>query len=150
MLKEGMIAPEFTLPNEKGEEISLSNFRGKKVVLYFYSKDNTPGCTRQACAYAGAYALFEEKNAVVIGISKDSAASHEKFAAKHGLPFLLLADPEKEVHSLYGVLKEKTMYGKKTIGTERTTFLINEEGVLVGVRKKVNPDTDPAEVLALL
>jgi peroxiredoxin Q/BCP len=150
MLKEGMIAPEFTLPNEKGEEISLSNFRGKKVVLYFYSKDNTPGCTRQACAYAGAYALFEEKNAVVIGISKDSATSHEKFAAKHGLPFLLLADPEKEVHSLYGVLKEKTMYGKKTIGTERTTFLINEEGVLVGVRKKVNPDTDPAEVLALL
>jgi peroxiredoxin Q/BCP len=150
MLKEGMIAPEFTLPNEKGEEISLSNFRGKKVVLYFYSKDNTPGCTRQACAYAGAYALFEEKNAVVIGISKDSATSHEKFAAKHGLPFLLLADPEKEVHSLYGVLKEKTMYGKKTIGTERTTFLINEEGVLVRVRKKVNPDTDPAEVLALL
>ena len=150
MLKEGMIAPEFTLPNEKGEEISLSNFRGKKVVLYFYSKDNTPGCTRQACAYAGAYALFEEKNAVVIGISKDSATSHEKFAAKHALPFLLLADPEKEVHSLYGVLKEKTMYGKKTIGTERTTFLINEEGVLVRVRKKVNPDTDPAEVLALL
>jgi peroxiredoxin Q/BCP len=150
MLKEGMIAPEFTLPNEKGEEISLSNFRGKKVVLYFYSKDNTPGCTRQACAYAGAYALFEEKNAVVIGVSKDSATSHEKFAAKHGLPFLLLADPEKEVHSLYGVLKEKTMYGKKTIGTERTTFLINEEGVLVRVRKKVNPDTDPAEVLALL
>ena len=150
MLKEGMIAPEFTLPNEKGEEISLSNFRGKKVVLYFYSKDNTPGCTRQACAYAGAYALFEEKNAVVIGVSKDSATSHEKFAAKHGLPFLLLADPEKEVHSLYGVLKEKTMYGKKTIGTERTTFLINEEGVIVRVRKKVNPDTDPAEVLALL
>jgi peroxiredoxin Q/BCP len=150
MLKEGMIAPEFTLPNEKGEEISLSNFRGKKVVLYFYSKNGTPGCTRQACAYAGAYALFEEKNAVVIGISKDSATSHEKFAAKHGLPFLLLADPEKEVHSLYGVLKEKTMYGKKTIGTERTTFLINEEGVLVRVRKKVNPDTDPAEVLALL
>ena len=150
MLHEGMTAPDFTLPKEDGTLCSLSDFKGKKVVLYFYSKDNTSGCTRQACAYAGAFGLFAEKNAIVIGVSKDSVSSHKSFAKKHELPFILLSDPEKEVLSLYGVLKEKTMYGKKVVGTERTTFLIDEKGVITQIRKKVKPDTDPQEVLALL
>ena len=150
MLHEGMTAPDFTLPKEDGTLCSLSDFKGKKVVLYFYSKDNTSGCTRQACAYAGAYGLFAEKNAIVIGVSKDSVSSHQSFAKKHERPFILLSDPEKEVLSLYGVLKEKTMYGKKVVGTERTTFLIDEKGVIFKISRKVKPDEDAETVLKLL
>lgn len=150
MLKQGTLAPDFTLQDQNGNPTTLSDFRGKKVVLYFYSKDNTSGCTRQACAYAGAFGFFEEKNAVVLGVSRDSVLSHQKFAAKYNLPFILLADPEKEVLSAYDVLKEKTMYGKKVIGTVRTTYLISEEGIITHVLEKVNPDTDPEKVLALL
>ena len=150
MLTPQMKAPVFTLKDGKGNDRSLSDFLGKKVVLYFYSKDNTPGCTRQACAYAKVSSIFEEKGAVVIGVSRDSVASHEKFAQKHALPFILLADPEQEVLGAYGVLKEKTMYGKKVTGTERTTFLIDEEGIITHILKKVKPDTDAETVLKLL
>lgn len=150
MLEVGMKAPDFTLSDKDGNEVSLSSFLGKKVVLYFYPKDNTPGCTRQACAFAGAYEGFKSKNAVVIGISKDSVASHAKFAEKYGLPFVLLSDPELQAIQAYGVWQEKTMYGKKTMGVVRTTFLIDEEGVIAAVMPKVKPDTNAQEVLALL
>ncbi|MGN0205582.1 MAG: peroxiredoxin [Coprococcus sp.] len=150
MLQEGTMAPEFTLEDQDGKKISLSDFRGKKVVVYFYSKDNTAGCTKQACAFAAGYGEFHDMNVPVIGISKDTAASHGKFAAKYELPFILLADPEKEVHAAYDVLKEKTMYGKKVIGTERTTYIIDENGMIVKAMKKVKPDTNAADVLAWL
>lgn len=150
MLQEGTMAPEFTLEDQDGKKISLSDFRGKKVVVYFYSKDNTAGCTKQACAFAAGYGEFQDMNVPVIGISKDTAASHGKFAAKYELPFILLADPEKEVHAAYDVLKEKTMYGKKVIGTERTTYIIDENGMIVKSMKKVKPDTNAADVLAWL
>lgn len=150
MLTEGMTAPSFTLKDRKGEDVSLSDFIGKQVVLYFYPKDHTPGCTRQACAYAGAYSLFEEKGAVVIGVSRDSVSSHQKFAEKHGLPFILLSDPTLEVINAYGVYKEKKMYGKTTMGVERTTFIIDEQGVIRHVLSKVKPDTDAERVLELL
>ena len=150
MIKEGMKAPEFTLQNSRGEAVSLSDFRGKKVVLYFYPKDNTPGCTRQACAFAGAYEGFREKNTEVIGISKDGVASHEKFAAKYGLPFVLLSDPDRIAIEAYGVWQEKKLYGKLSFGVVRTTFLIDEEGTVVKVMPKVKPDTNAAEILAEL
>lgn len=150
MIKEGMKAPEFTLQNSKGEAVSLSDFRGKKVVLYFYPKDNTPGCTRQACAFAGAYEGFRIKNTEVIGISKDGVASHEKFAAKYGLPFVLLSDPDRIAIEAYGVWQEKKLYGKLSFGVVRTTFLIDEEGTVVKVMPKVKPDTNAAEILAEL
>ena len=150
MLEAGMKAPEFTLPDKDGNPVSLSDFAGKKVVLYFYPRDNTPGCTRQACAFAGAYEAFREIDAVVIGVSKDSAASHQKFAEKHGLPFILLSDPELTAIQAYGVWQEKKLYGKVSMGVVRTTFVIDESGVIEKVMSKVKPDTNAPEVLAYL
>ena len=150
MLQEGMQAPAFMLADKDGKMVSLSNFLGKKVVLYFYPKDNTPGCTRQACAFAAAYSEFEKKNAVVIGISKDSVSSHEKFAEKYNLPFILLSDPDLQAIRAYGVWQEKKPYGKTSMGVVRTTFLIDEKGIIVKVMPKVKPDTNAADVLALL
>ena len=150
MLEAGMQAPAFTLADKDGKMVSLSDFLGKKVVLYFYPKDNTPGCTRQACAFAAAYGEFEKKNAVVIGISKDSVTSHEKFAEKYNLPFILLSDPDLQAIRAYGVWQEKKLYGKTSMGVVRTTFLIDEKGIIVKVMPKVKPDTNAADVLALL
>ena len=148
MLKTGTQAPNFTLQNQDGKEVSLSDFRGKKVVLYFYSKDNTAGCTRQACAFASHYDAFKDMGAEVIGISKDSAASHQRFAQKHSLPFILLADPERKAIEAYGVWQEKKLYGKVSMGVVRTTFLIDENGMIEAVMPKVKPDTNAADVLA--
>lgn len=145
-----MQAPAFTLADKGGNMVSLSDFSGKKVVLYFYPKDNTPGCTRQACAFASAYGEFERKNAVVIGISKDSTSSHFKFAEKYNLPFFLLSDPGLQAIQAYGVWQEKKLYGKTSMGVVRTTFLIDEQGKIFKIMPKVKPDTNAAEVLALL
>ena len=150
MLQEGMQAPAFMLADKEGKMVSLSNFLGKKVVLYFYPKDNTPGCTRQACAFASAYSEFEKKNAAVIGISKDSISSHEKFAEKYNLPFILLSDPELQAIQAYGVWQEKKLYGKTSMGVVRTTFLIDEQGKIMKVMPKVKPDINAVEVLELL
>ena len=150
MLTEGMQAPEFTLADKEGKLVSLSDFLGKKVVLYFYPKDNTPGCTRQACAFATAYSEFERKNAVVIGVSKDSISSHEKFAGKYNLLFILLSDPELQAIQAYGVWQEKKLYGKTSMGVVRTTFLIDEKGKILKIMPKVKPDTNAAEVLESL
>lgn len=150
MLEVGTKAPEFTLPDKDGNPVSLTDFAGKKVVLYFYPKDNTPGCTRQACAFAGAYEEFKKINVVVIGVSKDSAASHQKFAEKHGLPFILLSDPELTAIQAYGVWQEKKLYGKVSMGVVRSTFVINENGMIEKVMPKVKPDTNAADILAYL
>ena len=150
MLEIGTKAPEFTLPDKDGNAVSLTDFAGKKVVLYFYPKDNTPGCTRQACAFAGAYQEFKKINAVVIGISKDSVASHQKFAEKYGLPFILLSDPELTAIQAYGVWQEKKLYGKVSMGVVRSTFVIDEDGMIEKVMPKVKPDTNAAEILAYL
>ena len=150
MLEVGTKAPEFTLPDKDGNSISLTDFAGKKVVLYFYPKDNTPGCTRQACAFAGAYEEFKKINTVVIGISKDSMASHQKFAEKHSLPFILLSDPELTAIQTYGVWQEKKLYGKVSMGVVRSTFVINENGMIEKVMPKVKPDTNAAEILEYL
>lgn len=150
MLEAGVKAPAFTLPDQDGNPVSLSDFLGKKVILYFYPKDNTPGCTRQACAFAGSYAAFRDLDAVVIGVSKDSTASHRKFAEKYDLPFLLLSDPELRVLQTYGVWQEKKLYGKVSMGVVRTTFIIDETGVIEKVMPKVKPDTNAADILAYL
>ena len=150
MLEVGMKAPEFTLQDQDGREVSLADYRGKKVVLFFYPKDSTPGCTRQACALAGSVREIEAEGAVVIGVSKDSVASHRKFADKNGLPFTLLSDPQLEAIQAYGVWQEKKLYGKVSMGVVRTTFLIDEEGVVAAVMPKVKPDTNAADVLRLL
>ena len=150
MLEAGMKAPAFTLPDKEGNLVSLSDFAGKRVVLYFYPKDNTPGCTRQACAFAAAYEEFKTLEAVVIGISRDSAASHQKFADKHGLPFILLSDPELTASQAYGVWQEKKLYGKVSMGVGRTTFVIDGHGVIEKVMPKVKPDTNAEEVLSYL
>ncbi len=150
MLEVGSKAPEFTLTDKDGKAVSLSDFRGKKVVLYFYPKDNTPGCTRQACAFGGAYAEFRALNAVVIGVSKDSAASHQKFAEKYDLPFILLSDPERKAIEAYGVWQEKKNYGKVSMGVARSTYVIDENGVIEKVMPKVKPDTNAEEILAYL
>ena len=150
MLEAGMKAPDFTLSDKNGNAVSLSDFRGKKVVLYFYPKDNTPGCTRQACAFAGLYGEFAKRNIEVIGISKDSVASHLKFAEKHGLDFVLLSDPELTAIQAYGVWQEKKLYGKSSMGVVRTTFIIDENGVIERVMEKVKPDTNAAEILSEL
>ena len=150
MLDIGTKAPAFELPDQDGKIHTLEEYRGKKVILYFYPKDNTPGCTRQACAFAVAYSEFEKKNAVVIGISKDSVSSHEKFAEKYNLPFILLSDPELQAIQAYGVWQEKKLYGKTSIGVVRTTFIIDEQGKIIKVMPKVKPDTNAAEVLKLL
>ena len=150
MLEAGMKAPDFTLSDASGRAVSLSDLRGKKVVLYFYPKDNTPGCTRQACAFAGAYEQFKDKGVEVVGISRDSVASHVKFAEKHGLPFILLSDPELEAIKAYGVWQEKKLYGKVSFGVVRTTFIIDENGIIEAVMPKVKPDTNAAEILQML
>lgn len=150
MLTVGTKAPAFTLQDKEGKSVSLSDFLGKKVVLYFYPKDNTPGCTRQACAFAAAYDGFREKNIAVIGISRDSVASHQKFAEKYHLPFVLLSDPELSAIQAYGVWQEKKMCGKVSMGVVRTTYIIDENGVIEQVMPKVKPDTNAEEILALL
>ena len=150
MLEVGMKAPEFTLQDQDGREVSLADYRGKKVVLYFYPKDSTPGCTRQACAFAGSLSEIKAQGAVVLGVSKDSVASHRKFADKYGLPFTLLSDPQLEAIQAYGVWQEKKLYGKVSMGVVRTTFLIDEEGMVTAVMPKVKPDANAADVLAML
>lgn len=150
MLQIGMQAPDFTLSDKDGNPVTLSAFRGKRVVLYFYPKDNTPGCTRQACAFAAQYEAFKSADIEVIGISKDSVASHAKFTEKYDLPFILLADPDRLAIEAYGVWQEKKMAGKLGMGVARTTFVINEDGIITAVMPKVKPDTNAAEVLAAL
>lgn len=150
MLKAGTKAPDFTLPDQQGKLVSLADFAGRKVVLYFYSRDNTPGCTRQACAFAGAYAGFRKLNAVVIGVSKDSVASHQKFAEKHELPFILLADPELAAIQAYDVWQEKKLYGKTSMGVVRTTYIIDEAGMIEKAMPRVKPDTNAADILQYL
>ena len=146
----GQKAPDFTLQDQNGKEVRLSDFTGKKVVLYFYPKDNTPGCTRQACAFAAAFEDFRRQDIAVIGISKDSVASHVKFAEKYNLPFILLSDPERKAIEPYGVWQEKKMCGKVSMGVVRTTFILDENGVVTHIMPKVKPDTNAQEVLALL
>ena len=147
MITAGMKAPDFTLCDKDGREVSLSDFLGKKVVLYFYPKDNTPGCTRQACGFAAAYAEFEKRGVVVVGVSKDSVTSHVKFAEKYGLPFVLLSDPDRKAIEAYGVWREKKMCGKVGMGVVRTTFIIDEQGTVSEVMEKVKPNTNAAEIL---
>ena len=150
MLKAGDKAPEFALKDKDGREMRLSDFAGSKVVLYFYPKDNTPGCTRQACAFAGAYDIFKDNGVVVIGVSKDSAASHAKFAEKYELPFILLSDPELEAIQAYGVWQEKKNYGKVSMGVVRSTFIIGADGLIEKVMPKVKPDTNAQELVDYL
>ena len=150
MLEVGTKAPDFTLQDKHGNLVSLSDFHGRKVVLYFYPKDNTPGCTREAAAFARAYEGFKSRDVVVIGISKDSTASHLKFAQKYDLPFVLLSDPDHAVIEQYGVWQEKKLYGKVSMGVVRSTYLINEEGIIEKAMPKVKPDTNAEEILAYL
>ena len=150
MLEIGMKAPDFILKDKDGNSVTLSSFLGKKVVLYFYPKDNTPGCTRQACAFAAAYEGFREKDVVVIGVSRDSVASHQKFAQKYDLPFILLSDSELLAIQAYGVWQEKKLYGKVSMGVVRTTFIIDEQGNIEKIMPKAKPDTNAAEILSFL
>ena len=150
MLDVGAKAPGFTLNDKDGNAVSLSEFKGKKVVLYFYPRDNTPGCTRQACAFAAVYESFRKKDVVIIGISKDSEVSHLKFSEKYNLPFILLSDPGLQVIKMYGVLQEKKLYGKLSMGVIRTTYIIDENGVIEKVMPKVKPDTNALEILEYL
>ena len=150
MLAAGVKAPDFTLMDKDGNAVSMSDFLGKKVVLYFYPRDNTPGCTRQACAFALKNSQIESKNAVVIGVSKDSASSHLNFATKYNLPFVLLSDTDLSAIKAYGVWQEKKLYGKVSMGVVRTTFLIDEKGIIQAVMPKVKPDTNADEILKLL
>ena len=150
MLEAKNKAPDFCLSDQNGNTVRLSNYLGKIVVLYFYSKDNTPGCTRQACAFAASYEQFRTQDIVVIGISKDSVASHLKFAQKYDLPFILLSDPELQAIQAYDVWKEKKLYGKVSMGVVRSTFIINEQGFIEKVMPKVKPDTNAADILAYL
>lgn len=150
MLEVGTKAPDFTLKNQEGQEVSLSQFAGKRVVLYFYPRDNTPGCTRQACGFAQNYEGFTQRDVVVIGVSKDSVACHLKFAQKYELPFVLLSDPDLEAIQAYGVWQEKKLYGKVSMGVVRTTYIIDPQGVIEKVMPKVKPDTNAAEILAYL
>lgn len=150
MLTEGTKAPDFTLQDKDGNFISLSDFTGKKVVLYFYPKDNTSGCTRQACAFANRYDTFTLSNIIVVGISKDSTASHQKFAEKNNLPFILLSDPELIAIKAYDVLKQKNTAGKTTMGIVRSTYIIDEKGIIEKAMPKVKPDTNADEILEYL
>ena len=147
MLEVGSIAPDFTLLDQNGDSVSLSNFVGKKIILYFYSKDNTPGCTKQACGYAQNYTRFKEKDTIIIGISKDTVVSHKKFEEKYQLPFILLANPELDVLQAYDVWKEKNMYGRMVMGVVRTTYLINEEGIIEKAFTKVKAADDAERML---
>ena len=150
MLEAGTKAPDFELPDQNGVMHTLKEYRGKKVVLYFYPKDNTPGCTRQACGFGELYPQFLEKDAVVIGISRDSTASHKKFEEKYNLPFVLLSDVNLEAIQAYDVWQEKNMYGKKTMGVVRTTYLIDEEGVITKAFGKVKAAEKPGQMLSQL
>ncbi len=150
MLEAGTKAPVFSLPDKDGNMISLENYRGKRVVLYFYPRDNTPGCTREACAFAGAYEGFKQKDVVVIGVSKDSQTSHQKFAEKYNLPFVLVSDPELTAIKAYDVWQEKKLYGKVNFGVVRSTYIIDPEGVIEKVYPKAKPDTNAAEILEYL
>ena len=150
MLKEGTPAPLFTLPDQNGEPRSLADYRGQRVILYFYPKDMTAGCTRQACGFAELYPQFREKGAVVLGVSRDTSASHKRFEEKYGLPFPLLSDPELEVIRAYDVWQEKVNYGKKTMGVVRTTYLIDKAGVIVRALGKVKAAENPGEMLSAL
>ena len=147
MLTAGTKAPDFILQDQNGKERTLSEFQGQKVILYFYSRDMTSGCTKQACGFAELYPQFMEKGAVVIGVSKDTAASHKKFAEKYNLPFILAADPDREAIQAYDVWKEKNMYGKATMGVVRTTYLIDENGMIVKAFTKVNAAENPRQML---
>lgn len=147
MLQVGSKAPDFTLQNQAGESVSLSDFLGKKVVLYFYPKDSTPGCTKEACAFRDAYNQFTEKDVVVLGVSKDTVKSHERFVEKQSLPFQLLADPERKVLEAYEVWQEKKLYGKVSMGTVRSTYLIDENGIIEKVYEKVKTDLHAQEIL---
>lgn len=150
MLETGQKAPGFHLPNGEGEMVSLEDFRGKKVVVYFYPKDDTPGCTTEACSFRDHHQVIQEKNAVVLGISPDSSASHQKFAAKFGLPFHLLSDEDHSTAEAYGAWGEKKMYGKAYMGILRSTFIIDEEGTVIKVFPKVKVDQHAEEITALL
>lgn len=150
MLTVGTKAPDFTLPDQNGEMRTLSDYKGQKVILYFYPKDMTSGCTKQACTFGELYPQFREKGAVVLGVSKDSVESHKKFEEKYGLPFTLLADPEKTVIRAYDVLKEKMNFGKPTLGVVRTTYLIDEEGVIIKAFDKVKAGENPGQMLSEL
>lgn len=150
MLEIGTTAPDFTLPDQNGTPVTLSSFRGQKVILYFYPKDMTAGCTKQACGFRELYPQFRERGAVVLGVSKDSVASHKKFEEKYGLPFLLVSDPDLTAIQAYDVWKEKNMYGRKIMGVVRTTYLIDEEGVIVKAMGKVKAADNPRQMLDLL
>ena len=150
MLEVGTMAPDFTLLNQNGEEISLSQYRGQKVILYFYPKDNTPGCTKQACGFAQLYPDFVKKGAVILGVSKDSVKSHKKFEEKYQLPFTLLSDSDLVAIQAYDVWKQKNMYGKKVMGVVRTTYLINEEGIIEKAYTKVKAAQNPNDMLEVL
>ena len=150
MLEKGMKAPDFTLSDQNGTSVCLSDFLGKKVVLYFYPKDNTPGCTRQACAFGENFNAFQERNTVIIGISKDSVSSNQRFAGKYNLPFILLSDPELRVMQTYGAWQEKKLYGKVSMGVVRSTYLMDEQGMIEAVMPKVKPDTNAGELLTYL
>ncbi|WP_303926632.1 thioredoxin-dependent thiol peroxidase [Subdoligranulum variabile] len=150
MLEVGTKAPDFTLLDKDGNTVSLADFTGKRVVLYFYPRDNTPGCTRQACAFAQNFEDFRRQDIVVIGISKDSVASHLRFAQKYDLPFILLSDPELQAIQAYGVWQEKKLYGKVSMGVVRSTYIIDPQGLIEKVMPKVKPDTNAAEILAYL
>ena len=150
MVEIGTKAPAFELPDQNGKMHTLEEYRGKKVILYFYPKDNTPGCTKQACGFGELYPQFTEKGAVVVGISKDSVASHKRFEEKYSLPFTLLSDPELQAIQAYDVWKEKTLYGKKSMGVVRTTYLIDEDGIIVRAMDKVKAAQNPAQMLEIL
>ena len=150
MLEKGTKAPEFSLPDENGEIRNLSDYKGKKLILYFYPKDNTPGCTKQACGFADLYPQFSEKGVEIIGISKDSVASHKKFKEKYSLPFTILSDTELKTIQAYDVWKEKKLYGKTSMGIVRTTYLIDENGVIIKAMDKVKAAENPEEMLGLL
>lgn len=150
MITEGKKAPDFSLPDQNGNKVKLSGFKGKYVVLYFYPKDDTSGCTKEACNFRDSFPKFNNTDAVIIGVSPDSVASHKKFAEKYNLPFTLLADEDKKVVEKYGVWKEKSMYGKKYMGVERTTFIIDPEGKIKKIFPKVKVDNHHNEVLEAL
>ena len=150
MVEEGKPAPDFELTSDSGETVRLSDFRGQPVVLYFYPKDDTPGCTTQACALRDEYDVFDERGAVVLGVSPDSETSHLKFKRKYGLPFTLLADPEHTVSEAYDVWKEKAFAGRRYMGVERSTFVIDRDGKVAKVMRRVKPDTHAEQVLAAL
>ena len=150
MLEKGTKAPEFSLPDENGEIKNLSDYKGKKLILYFYPRDNTPGCTKQACGFADLYPQFSEKGVEIIGISKDSVASHKKFKEKYSLPFTILSDTELQAIYAYDVWKEKKLYGKTSMGIVRTTYLIDENGIIIKALDKVKAAENPEEMLEML